>query len=74
MMLSIDADNVIYAGTVPVTLGELKALVDAELTVNQNLRILIRADEAVAYKTCKEIMMACGEVGATDLIYATHEE
>ena len=74
MMLSIDADNVIYAGTVPVTLKELKALVDAELTVNQNLRILIRADEAVAYKTCKEIMIACGEVGATDLIYATHEE
>ena len=28
----------------------------------------------VEYKTCKEIMIACGEVGATDLIYATFEE
>ncbi|MFL2859682.1 MAG: ExbD/TolR family protein [Pontiellaceae bacterium] len=74
MMLSVDANNVIYAGTLPVTIDELKNLIDEELTGNPELRILIRADEQVEYKTCKEIMIACGEVGATDLIYATFEE
>ncbi|MBT8042483.1 MAG: biopolymer transporter ExbD [Kiritimatiellales bacterium] len=74
MMLSVDANNQIYVGTQPVTTEELKALVDAELDLNPDTRILIRADERVEYKTCKEIMIACGEVGATDLIYATFEE
>lgn len=74
MMLSVDANNQIYAGTVPVNIEELKQLVNAELDRNPDVRILIRADERVEYKTSKDIMIACGEVGATDLIYATFEE
>ena len=73
-MLSVDANNIIYVGTLPVTIDELKDLVETELDLNPDLRVLIRADQAVEYKTCKEIMIACGEVGATDLIYATFEE
>ncbi len=74
MMLSVDANNQVYVGTVPVTIDELKELVNDELDLNPELRILIRADERVEYKTNKDIMIACGEVGATDLIYATFEE
>ena len=48
-------------------------MVESELELNPDLRVLIRADQMVEYKTCKEIMIACGEVGATDLIYATFE-
>ena len=74
MMLSVDANNQVYSGTLPVNMEELKVLVSAELDQNPDLRILIRADERVEYKTNKDIMIACGEVGATDLIYATFEE
>ena len=74
MMLSIDANNQVYVGTTPVSIDELKIQVDTELNNNPELRILIRADQRVEYKTCKDIMIACGEVGATDLIYATFEE
>ena len=74
MMLSVDANNKVYAGTMPVTMEELKELVSAELDLNPEVRILIRADALVEYKTNKEIMLACAEVGATDLIYATFEE
>lgn len=74
MMLSIDAENQVYYNTQPVTLEELKPLIEAELKLNPELRILIRADRRVEYKTCKDLMVACGEVGATDLIYATFEE
>ncbi len=35
---------------------------------------MIRADERVEFRVNKEIMIACGEVGATDLIYASFEE
>jgi biopolymer transport protein ExbD len=74
MMLSVDANNQVYVGTVPVNMEELKELVNDELDLNPDLRILIRADEKVEYKTNKDIMIACGEVGATDHIYATVEE
>ncbi|VGO19165.1 ExbD/TolR family protein [Pontiella sulfatireligans] len=74
MMLSVDANGQVYSGTLPVTLEELKVLINSELDLNPDLRILIRADKLVEYKTCKELMIACGEVGATDLIYATFEE
>jgi biopolymer transport protein ExbD len=74
LMLSIDANNQVYVGTSPVTIEELKDVIEIELDLNPELRILIRADKRVQYKTCKEIMIACGDVGATDLIYATFEE
>jgi biopolymer transport protein ExbD len=74
MMLSIDANNQVYVGLTPVDIEQLKASIETELEANPELRILIRADRRVEYKTCKEIMIACGDVGATDLIYATFEE
>ena len=74
MMLSIDADNNIYAGLQKVTIEELQPMVEKELELNPDLRILIRADHRVEYKTCKDLMVACGQAGATDLIYATFEE
>ena len=64
MMLSIDANNQVYVGTSPVSIEELKVQIDTELNVNPELRILIRADKRVEYKTCKDIMIACAEVGA----------
>ena len=74
VVLSVDANAQIYFGMVPVTIDELKEIISAELDLDPNLRLMIRADERVEYKTSKEIMIACGEVGATDLIYATFEE
>ncbi len=74
VVLSVDANDQIYFGMVPVTIDELKENIAAELDLDPNLRLMIRADERVEYKTSKDIMIACGEVGATDLIYATFEE
>lgn len=74
MMLSIDANGQIYDGLAPVSIDELKPRIAEELDMNVDLRILIRADYRVEYKVCKDLMIACGDVGATDLIYATFEE
>ena len=40
MMLSVDANNKIYAGTLPVTIEELKVLIDDELNNNPELKKL----------------------------------
>ena len=74
LVLAVDANDQIYIGMSPVTIEELKERISEELDLDPNLRIMIRADERVPYKTSKEIMIACGSVGATDLIYASFEE
>ena len=74
LVLAVDANDQIYIGMTPVTIDELKEVINEELELDPNLRIMIRADERVPYKTSKEIMIACGDVGATDLIYASFEE
>ncbi len=73
-MVSIDAEGNYYAGMTPVELPELKDLIAEELEINPDLRILIRADYRTQYEVCKKLMIACGDVGATDLIYAAFEE
>ena len=74
LVLAVDANDQIYIGMAPVTIEELKEVISEELELDPNLRIMIRADERVPDKTSKEIMIACGSVGATDLIYASFEE
>ena len=74
VMITVDANSQIYIGMTPITIEELKEIISEELDLDPALRVLVRADGAVEYKTNKDIMIACGEVGATDLIYATFEE
>ncbi len=76
MMVSIDAEGNYYAYTNPdkVELNDLADMIAEELELNPDLRILIRADRRVEYEVCKKLMIACGDVGATDLIYAAFEE
>ena len=74
MMITVDADSRIYVNMTEVTLDELKEMVSTGLDLDESLRILVRADTEVEYKTNKNIMLACASVGATDLIYATFEE
>lgn len=74
MMLSVDANNQIYVNLVPVTVEELREFIRQEIEITPDIRIFIRADKQVEYKTNRDIMVVCAEVGATDLIYATFEE
>jgi biopolymer transport protein ExbD len=74
LMLSVDKDGKIYAGLEEMNIEQLKERITVELELNPNVKILVRADENVQYKTNKEIMLACAEMGAVDIIYATFEE
>ena len=73
-IIQIDNENQLYRGRSPTTMDELREEIDRELEINPNLRIQVRADELVHYKTTKNIMIMCAELGAIDLIYSTFEE
>ncbi len=59
--------------TTSVTLDEFKAILQPRLAANGDLRILIRADKNVKYKVNEELMEACADVGASDLIFSAFE-
>jgi len=74
LVVQVDKKDKIYLGLQEVTLDELKAKIQQEIELNPDVRIQVRADEMAHYKTTKDIMIACAELGAIDLIYSTFEE
>ena len=74
LVLTVDANDQLYIGMTMITIEQLKEIITEELELDPNLRLMIRSDGSVQYQTNKKIMIACSEVGATDLIYATFED
>jgi len=74
LVVSVNKDDKMFVGPMPVTVEQLKDQLAIELEADPNLRILIRSGGTVKYKTNEKIMIACAEVGASDLIYSAFEE
>ncbi len=72
--VTVDPKGTLYIGIEQVTIDQLKERLEKEMELNAKTRILIRADGSVKYKVSEEIMTACAEVGATDLIFSVFEE
>ncbi len=74
-MISVNEKDEIRFGirdqvlTIPELTQRLKAAID----LDPKLRIQIRAGSMVKYEMNEKIMKACGDAGATDLIYAAYE-
>lgn len=74
IVISVNKEDGIFIGPMPVTIDELKERMADEMEADPNLRILIRSGGDVKYKTNEKIMVALAEVGANDLIYSAFEE
>ena len=72
-LISVKANGELYVGQDVVSIDELKERLKPELEFDPKLRIQIRADQSVRYKVTEEIMEACADVGAIDLIYSAFE-
>jgi biopolymer transport protein ExbD len=55
-------------------LDELKKLLKAEIDTNPKLRVMIREDGDVEYKLSEEVMKACADAGAVDMIFSAFEK
>lgn len=72
-LISVDKAGAMYVGHDVVTIEELKERLKPELEFNPQVRIQIRSDRFTRHKVTEEIMEACAEVGATDLIFSAFE-
>ena len=72
-LISVDKEGTMYVGHDVVTIEELKERLAPELEFNPKVRIQIRSDGLNRHKVNEEIMEACAEVGAVDLIFSAFE-
>ncbi len=74
LMITVTDDERFFLRLQEVPFEELTLKIQQEFEANPELRMLIRADGDVPYKTSEKIMKACAEVGAVDIIFAAFEE
>jgi biopolymer transport protein ExbD len=76
LMITVKSDDTFYLASDPrsKTIEEVRDRIEMEINADPELRVLIRADGSVKYKTNEKVTLACAEVGAQDLIYSVFEE
>jgi biopolymer transport protein ExbD len=72
-IISLDAAGVIYLGAQQHSLQQMQATIQHALADNPALQIQLRADAETPYAAIKDVLRACAEVGAYEVIYATYQ-
>ncbi len=73
-VISIDARGRLYQGAVERDLETVKALITKALSENPALRVQVRADRETPYGVIRKVLRGCAEAGASEILYATHED
>jgi biopolymer transport protein ExbD len=74
LMITVTKDETFFFRQEKVTIEQLAIRLQENFVEDEQMRIWIRADATVPFKTMEKIMKACAEVGAVDLIFAAFEE
>lgn len=72
-VVSIKADGTIYLGGAPQPLEKVKPIVEKARQQIPDLKIYLRADKRVEHKKVREVMKACADAGASEILFATYE-
>jgi biopolymer transport protein ExbD len=75
--VTVNQDGEIFIGpeSARVTVDDLRDRLTEEVEANPTLKVVLRADETVKYKTMEKIMKeACAPAGAMDMIFAAFEK
>ncbi|ADE53511.1 ExbD/TolR family protein [Coraliomargarita akajimensis] len=66
-------DGTIYYGNTAVTLEELQAIIADSVSKNPNVQVLLRIDSETEYFHTRDLMAACSEVGAVNIIFTSYQ-
>jgi len=72
-VITVVPDGQIYLGAQEVTLEDLKAIVVEGLRTVRDYQVLLRVDSLTPFTHTRDVMTACAEVGAVDIIFATYQ-
>ena len=71
--VSIQTDGTILIGGQEATLDQVKEVVRKQLRQIPDLKVVVRADKKLKHNTVREVMQACAEGGASEVIFSTFE-
>jgi biopolymer transport protein ExbD len=71
--VTVKADGTILLNAQPITLDQLRTAVSQAHKEIPTLKIFLRADARLHHKKVREVMAACAEGGAGDIIFATYQ-
>ena len=71
--ITINADEVVFLGAAPGTLEEITELVQERVTENPKFKVVLRVDKNVEHKVVRDVLKACADGGALDVIFAAYQ-
>lgn len=72
-VITVVPDGQIYLGTQAVSIEDLKAIVTEGMRTIRDYQVLLRVDSLTRFTHTRDVMTACAEVGAVDIIFATYQ-
>ncbi len=72
-VITVVPDGQIYLGTQAVSIEDLKAIVTEGIRTVRDYQVLLRVDSLTHFTHTRDVMTACAEVGAVDIIFATYQ-
>lgn len=72
-IITIDVDENIYMGAYPATLEEITEMVKERVEDNPKFQVQLRIDARVRHEEVRNILKACAEGGALDVIFSTYQ-
>lgn len=73
-IITVDAAGKYYVGETELSIEELQQRIKQQLEKTPKLKLQVRADLSTEFGAIKRALKACAEVGAYDIIYATHQK
>jgi len=72
--VSIQADGALHLGAERIEEALLGERVRSAMASDPKTRLHVRADAAVRFDVIRRVLRICAEAGASEVIYATHQE
>ena len=70
-IVNITEKGDLYEGQNPIQLEQLSAHLKAQLRINPETKVYLRADRNTKHKEVKKVMMEMAKAGVSDFIFAT---
>ena len=72
-VITIDVNETLYIGAYEAEISEIADMVRKRVEANPQFKVLLRIDARVKHKDVREVLNACAEGGALDIIFSTYQ-
>ena len=72
-IVSLTEEGDLYYGATLVSTEDMQSILKDALAINPEMQVLLRIDAGTVFADSQELMAACAEVGAVNIIFTTYQ-